>query len=88
MVQNHATFETDDTRTVSLQELRGMRERDIRLIDLLTAVSGYAEIALARDPEPVVCLQLEKIMRAAGRAADGVRSCLASVEEIERLRSD
>jgi PAS domain S-box-containing protein len=45
--------------------------------NILTAVGGYAELSLARDPDPLLKQDLQGIARATARAAELVRQILA-----------
>jgi hypothetical protein len=83
-----ATPEEDEKRAITLAQLRAMKERGLKLIDLLTVVSGYGQIAMSKEPEAQVQRQLEKMVEAMEKAVESVRLCLDTVEEIWQRRPD
>jgi hypothetical protein len=60
-----------------------MRNRVHRLINHLTAISGYTQIVLMRKPSSSLRAELEKIVQAVNSASEEVRSCVASLNEVE-----
>lgn len=80
------SFESE-TRVITLDQLRVMQKRGRQLIDQLAAVSGYCQIVLHTDLEPIAQLHLEKICHSVSRAAHSVQGCLAMVNEIEKSGS-
>jgi hypothetical protein len=88
MIRNDWKSETDEKRLVSVVQLQTMRRRAFRLIDYFTEVSGYAQIALLKEPAASIRPELERILSVAEAAVHGLRSCVTVVDEIENSSSE
>ena len=83
MMAQDRTSPDAQMRLITLDQLGIMRTRALQLIDHLTALSGYGQIALDADLEPATRAQLEKILDTVSKAVQSVQSCLAMVKFIE-----
>ena len=69
---------------VELTEMRAMRQIAHRVVDQLTAVSGYSQLALERRAAKLgVCAELNKIRTSAEKAIAMVRLALVHLSHLE-----
>lgn len=81
--QEESSFDAE-TRLITLDQLRLLQKRAHHLIDQLTVISGYCQVAMDADVEPTVQFHLEKIFASVAKAAQSVQYCLALVNDTER----
>lgn len=68
--------------TITAVRLKAMHHRAHRLLNQLTAISGYSQIALTRNPITPIKADLEKILQTIRLATKDVLSCIESLDEI------
>ena len=69
---------------VSSADLRALRQIAHQLVDQLTAVSGYSQLALERRAAKLnVCGELRKIRMSADKAAELVRFTMVHLQHLE-----
>jgi hypothetical protein len=70
---------------INLMELRSIQQISHKLIDQLTLVSGYSQMALERRKAKLgICEELEKIQSAANKAIAMVRLTCMHLREMEQ----
>ena len=70
--------------SVVLAEMKAMRQIAHRVVDQLTAVSGYSQLALERRAAKMgVCAELNKIRTSAEKAIAMVRLALVHLSHLE-----
>ena len=74
----------EEARLITLAQLHAIRTRAHHLIDQMTAVVGYSQIALEFEPESIVQVGLKKIMSLAHDASKDIVCCIDSLNEVER----
>ena len=74
----------EERRTITIARLQGMRDRAHKLLNQLTAISGYTQIALTGQAGSSIKTELEKIVQAADRASKEVLCFIASLNEVEK----
>lgn len=75
---------SENVHLITHTQQRVMRARAHHLIDQMTAVVGYSQIALECEPESIVKVGLGKIMSLAHQASDDIVCCIDSLNEAER----
>jgi hypothetical protein len=83
VIARDPTSRDAETRLITLEQLHIMRTRALQLLDQLTALSGYGQIAQDTDLNPAARLQVEKILKIVSKAVQSIQSCLAMVKDIE-----
>ena len=82
--QGKRRLKLEENRTITTARLQGMRHSAYQLINHLTAISGYTQLVLTRNPGLCINTELEKVVKAVNRASEEVLSCLASLNEVEK----
>jgi nitrogen-specific signal transduction histidine kinase len=82
--QRDNELELQGDRTITTARLRAMRYRAHQILNQLTAISGYAQIALTSEPSSRRERELTKIVQAVNRASREVLSCLATIGDVEK----
>ncbi len=74
----------EERRTITIARLQAMRDRAHKLLNQLTAISGYTQIALTGQAGSSIKTELEKVVQAADHASKEVLCCIASLNEVEK----
>lgn len=83
-LSNKAIPKHEPLDSVELAEMRAMRQIAHRVVDQLTAVSGYSQLALERRAAKLgVCVELNKIRTSAEKAIAMVRLALVHLSHLE-----
>lgn len=82
--QGKSGLKPEENRAITTARLQAMRHRAHQLINHLTAISGYTQLALTRKPGSCINTELEKIVKTVNRASKEVLSWLASLNEVEK----
>ncbi len=77
-------LELEERRTITIARLQAMRDRAHKLLNQLTAISGYTQIALTGKAGSGIKTELNKVVQAADHASKEVLCCIASLNEIEK----